>query len=246
MLDAAPLVARAAPTGLHLVADEDGAVLAHDADGDLEVLLGRRDESTGALNRLCHEGGGAAIRFGLDQVLDVLCAADAAIGVLEAHRTAVAVGRQRVLDAGDLGRQDSPRLLSRNRDRALAAARVAVPQYDDLLLARVDLRQHDRGLIGFGPARREEAFLQLARRDLRQPFRDADLFPSGIDARGVHEPRNLILDALHEVGMRMPDAGRENAAEEIEVLAAVQVLHLRAVRLGDDDGLGVVVGDARE
>ena len=44
----------------------------------------------------------------------------------------------------------------------------------------------------------------------------------------------------------MPDAGREYPAEEIDVLAAVQVLHTRAVGLGDDDRLGVVVGNARE
>ena len=60
------------------------------------------------------------------------------------------------------------------------------------------------------------------------------------------ETGHLILDPPHEIGVRVPDAEREDAAEEVEVLAAVGVLHARPLRLGDHDGLGVVVGDAGE
>ena len=62
----------------------------------------------------------------------------------------------------------------------------------------------------------------------------------------MYEPRDLILDPLHEVGMRMPDAGREYPAEEIDVLAAVQVLHTRAVGLGDDDRLPALMPTREE
>src|SRR5205807_3908415 len=175
--------AGASPAGLYFVTDEHGAILANDADGDLEILLGRRDESARALNRLGHEGGRPAIRCGLDQVVEVLCAANAAVGVLEPQRAAVAVWRQRVFDARDLRRQHTPRLLPRDRDRALAAACVAVAQRDDFLLPGVDLRQHDRGLVRFRAAGREEALLELAGRDLREAFRHADLLDGRVDAR---------------------------------------------------------------
>src|SRR5712664_3720494 len=44
----------------------------------------------------------------------------------------------------------------------------------------------------------------------------------------------------------MPDPRGQDPAEEVEILAAVQVFHGRAVRLRDDDRFGVVVGDAGE
>ena len=119
-------------------------------------------------------------------------------------------------------------------------------QRDDFLLACVDLGEHDGRLVGLRAARREEALLELAGRDLREPLGDADLLLRRVNAGGVHEPGDLILDALDEVGMRMPDPRGENPAEEIEILAPIQVFHARAMGLGNDDGLGVVVGDARE
>ena len=244
MLDAAPFVARAAPARLHLVADEDRAVLADDADGDLEIFLGWGNETAGALNRLGHKRRRAAGRRRLDQILDVLGATDAAVGIFEAQRAPIAVGRQRVLDAGDLRGQDTPGLLPRDRDRPLAAPGVAVPQRDDLLLAGIDLCQHDRGLVRFRAAGREEALLELARGDLRQSLGDAHLLDSRVDARGVHQPRELILQALDELWMRMPDPRCQNAAEKIEVFAAVEVLDRRPVGLGDHHGFGVIVGDA--
>src|SRR6266699_2152717 len=67
-----------------------------------------------------------------------------------------------------------------------------------------------------------------------------------VDAGRMHQPRDLILNPLHEFRMGMPDPRGQNAAEEVEVLAPVEILHGRAVRLGDDDGLGVVIGDAGE
>ena len=60
MLNAEPFVAGAAPGGLHFVADEDAAVIPHDAGDDPEVFLGRRDESADALDRLGNEAGDAA------------------------------------------------------------------------------------------------------------------------------------------------------------------------------------------
>ena len=151
-----------------------------------------------------------------------------------------------MFDTGNLCGQDAPRLLPRDRNRPLAAARIAVAQRDDFLLACVDLGEHDGRLVGLRAAGREEALLELAGGDLREFLGDGHLLDRRIHAGGVHEPGDLILQALHELGVRMPDPRGENPAEEIEVLAAVQILHGRAVRLRDDDGLGVVVGDAGE
>ena len=60
VLDPPELAAGAAEARLHLVADEDAAVLPDDADGDLEVLGRRRDEAADALDRLGEEAGDPA------------------------------------------------------------------------------------------------------------------------------------------------------------------------------------------
>ena len=60
VLDAEPLAAGASPAGLHFVADEDAAVVAHDLVDDLEIFLGRRDEAADALDGLGDEAGDAA------------------------------------------------------------------------------------------------------------------------------------------------------------------------------------------
>ena len=112
LLDAEPLAAGAPPAGLHFVADEDAAVIAHDLLDDLEVLLGRRDEAAHALNRLGDEAGDAPAGGGADQLLQVLRAAHLAVGIGEAERAAIAVGVVRVHDAG-LRRVPAARRLAR-------------------------------------------------------------------------------------------------------------------------------------
>src|ERR1019366_8729655 len=91
MLDAEPLAAGAPPAGLHLVADEDAAVIAHDLLHDLEVLPGRRDIAADALNGFGDEGRDPAAGGGADQFLQIQSAADFAIGIGQAEGAAVAI-----------------------------------------------------------------------------------------------------------------------------------------------------------
>src|SRR5260221_13000888 len=61
LLHSPPLAAGAAPSGLDFVGDEEPAMVAGDGNGDLEVLLGRRDEAADAQDGLRHEGGNLAV-----------------------------------------------------------------------------------------------------------------------------------------------------------------------------------------
>src|SRR5450432_3056126 len=101
MLDAAPLVAGASPSGLHLVGDEDATVALDDSLHDAEVLLRRNDETADAEDRFGDEAGDLAARGGLNDVFDILSALDAAVGIALAERAAIAVGSDGVMDAGD-------------------------------------------------------------------------------------------------------------------------------------------------
>src|SRR5260221_11198430 len=107
MLAPPSLPAGAAEARLHLVADEDAAVLLDDLERRLEVAVGRVDESADALDRLRQESGDATLRRRLDQLLDVLRALEPAARVLEPERAPVAIGCVRVLHAGDLRRDDT-------------------------------------------------------------------------------------------------------------------------------------------
>jgi hypothetical protein len=74
--DAEPGAARPAEARLHLVADEDAAVLPHDPHCDFEILVRRRDEAADALDRLGDEAGDPAGGRRPDQLLEILRAGD--------------------------------------------------------------------------------------------------------------------------------------------------------------------------
>src|SRR5205814_4723089 len=166
VLDAAPVIAGTAPARLYFIADEDAAILADDPYSELEILLGRRDESSDTRDRLGDERGGLTRGLRANELLDVLGAANLARRIREAERTAIAVGRQRVLDPRDLRRDEAPGRVPRERLRRERATGIPVTQRNDLLLAGVQLRDEDRGLVGLGSTRREQTLLQFARREL--------------------------------------------------------------------------------
>ena len=79
--DAEHVIARAAPRGLHFVADEQPAVFSRDAGGFLEIAGRRDDEPAGADDRLGEERRDLAAGFGQDQLFDVLGALQPALGI---------------------------------------------------------------------------------------------------------------------------------------------------------------------
>src|ERR1035441_6130102 len=155
VLDAEPLVAGAAPTGLHFVADEDAAVVAHDAFDNREVFLGRRDEAGHALNGFADEAGDAAGGGTADQVLHVLGAAHFAIRIFQTEGAAVAVSVVGMNHAG-VGGPDAPRPLARERHGLRGTAVIGVAQRHDLRAAGIAARRRNGGLVGFGAAVGEE------------------------------------------------------------------------------------------
>ena len=92
MFDAEPVLASASETGLHLVSDEQAAILLDNRKDDLEILLGRNDHPAHTLDRLRQEGGDAARSGGANGLLHVFGAGHTAARVREVQRAAVAVG----------------------------------------------------------------------------------------------------------------------------------------------------------
>src|ERR1035441_6983903 len=223
VLDAEPLVAGAAPGGLHFVADEDAAVVAHDALDNREIFLGRRDEARHALNRFADEAGDAAGGGAADQVLHVLGAAHLAIRILQAEGTAVAVGVVGVNHAG-VGGPDAPGSLAGERHGLRGTAVIGVAQRHDLRTAGIAARRQNGGFVGFGAAVGEERFGQLAIGRERGDFLGKSrLRFIGVDGGDVLQGVHLAVDLGVDLLIAVAHADGDDAAQKIQVLIAVRV-----------------------
>jgi len=118
-----------------------------------------------------------------------------------------------------------------------------VAQGDDVVAAGGHAREKDGGFVGFAAGAGEEALLQVARGDLGDFFGEGHDVFVGIERGGVLQAIDLRGDFAGDLGVAVADGDGQDAAEEIEVLVAVEipeVLHLAAV---GDQGLLEVVGD---
>ena len=114
----------------------------------LEVSLRRHDDACIALDRLRDEGAGMTGRRRLDDVLDHVGAGEVTRLALLAERAAVAVRVRCEVDAADRILIRAPHLDARHAHAELRAAVQAVPQGDDLVVARVDGGEQQRALRG--------------------------------------------------------------------------------------------------
>ena len=246
VLDAEPLLAGAPEAGLHLVGDEEPAEFLDDLENLLEILQRGRDEPAHALDGLGQKSGDAPGGAGPDHVFHIIGAGDFAVGIAQFQRAAVAVGVDGVLDthadhpAGAPGRMGGERL----GDHGVAA--VAVPQRHHFETAGRHPRQLHRGFIGFRSAVGEETFLEVAGGDLRQLFRQGDDGLVGVKRGGMLQAVNLRLHFGGDLLVTVPDADGEDAAEEIEVAAALGVENVLGVGVVHHQRLGVVVDHAGE
>src|SRR5947209_1636085 len=246
VLDAEPLVASSAPGRLHLVGDEEAAVLARDLNGALEVAGGRDDEAADAEYGFGHEGRNLARRRSHNQFFDVFGAGQPAFGVAELEGAAVAVGSARVNNACDLRRQRPPRRMARGRKSRGRAPRIAVAQDDYLVAARGRLGRVDGRVVGLRAAVGEEGFFQLTRRDLIKLLGEVGLRLVGVERRGVLERLDLLDDRLGDFRVVVADAHGEHAAEAVEVLVALIVPDVLALAADERERLLVVHGDRGE
>ena len=117
---------------------------------------------------------------------------------------------------------------------------------DDLLPPRVRLREGHGGLVGLRAARAEEGPLEPARRQLHELLGELGDRQGRVEGRDVPEPIHLRAHRRVHARVRVADADRQDAAEEIEVLAAVEVAHARTGAALERQRLGVVGRVARE
>src|SRR5579863_1825914 len=100
---------------------------------------------------------------------------------------------------------------------------VAVAKRHNVEAAGGHAGYEDCGFVGLRAAVGEEALLDLTGRNLGQFLGELDGLRRRVDARGVLQAVDLILDLAGNVGVGVTDADGQDAAEEIEVAIALAV-----------------------
>ena len=122
------------------------------------------------------------------------------------------------------------------------ASRITVPQGDQLDGPGVDLRQSHRSFVRLCSAGGEHGFLQAPGCDPCQAFGEFDDWQGGIEGRYMAKAVKLRLEGTVHPLIALTQGDGQDAAEEIKVGAALPVSDPEAITIGQDQGLGVVVG----
>jgi hypothetical protein len=237
-----PHLAGAAHAGLHLVADQQDAVLFRDAHQFIEELLRRDDIAAFALHRFDDDGGHfIGGRDGLQQrVFDKLRALHRAVGGRLAERAAIAVGIRRVHHAGHQ-RSEAAALhgLARGeRQRAHGAAVEGAQEGDEPVAAGGIARQLHGAFDGFRARIAERnAPLHAARRQRAELLRQIHQgLVIEIGPRHVDQAAGLLADGFHHARMAVAGGHHGDAGVEIQETVAVHVF---------DDGAFAAAGYQR-
>ena len=221
--------------GLHLVRDEDDAVLVADPAQALDELGRRRDEAALALLRLEDDRGDVLRRdVGHEQPLERG----------ERRRCVGPAIRVRVRRSVDLGRERPEALLvrmrlRRHRQRHPRAAVERALERDHALALRVQACELHGVLDRLGAGVEERAACLAAdRRQRAEALRELDVALVRHDGEvGVQEAIGLLGDRLDDARVVVPDVRDTDAADEVDERVAVDVGDRRAARAVGDDRL---------
>ncbi len=223
VLDAEPVAARTPKAGLYLVDDHQTAMIAGNFSCDCEVFGRRRDKAPHALDRLHEDGRNLTAGLGLDDVLHILGASHAAARVFKLERAAVAIGIVRVLDVRAKGGPHAPGRLRRQAHGKLGLAAVAMAQGNNLSIAREELSEQHRSLVGLAARIVKVGRFQVAWCDLGDLLSQLDMIFIGIEGRGMDQLARLLACGLHNFRVVMAHAGGQNTAKKIKILIAVRI-----------------------
>src|SRR5262249_44702714 len=177
VLDAAPFLSCAAPSGLNFVTNKDAAIAPHDLGDDLEIILWRSDESAYSHDRLGYECGHLTRGRCLYQLLHVARAFQSARLGLKVEWAAITVWGVRGNDPRYSGGTMLPWRVAGRGHRQHRAPVISVPQCYYLVVARIDACQQHRRLVRFGAAIGKKALLQPSRRERGHLFGEVHLRP---------------------------------------------------------------------
>ncbi len=227
---APPHQPRPSEAGEHLVGDQERLVLARDRLERREIARRRNDVARGALDGLDDDRRDLATGLILDDVAHVVGAGDAALGVAQPQRAAIAVGVRRRVLAGQERPQPVLEVAAEESQHAAGLAVEAAPEADDFVLARRRLGQAQGRLHRLGAAREELDAREAVGREAREQLEQLRAGLGGKAAKG--QLLDLALEALDVVRMAVADTAHADASDEIDVRVAVHVGERAALAAG--------------
>src|SRR5882762_493819 len=232
LLDAEPFLPGTAPAGLHFVADEESAVLLDDFENDLEIFLGRRDEAADPLDRFGDEGGDVSAGAGLNEIFDVVRARYFAGRIGQMQRATVTIRIHGVRNAYANHAALAIRRVGGYGFGDRGTACICVTEGHYVVAAGGHARDQDRCLVRFRSRTREKTLLQISRGNLCDFLSQSyDVFVR-IERGRVLQAVHLGIDLAGDLGIAVADGNGQDAAEEIQILAAFQIpeiLHLATI-----------------
>ena len=240
-LDAPEILAGAAPTGLHLVGDEQNPVLVEHLLHLAEEAVRRGDEAAHTLDR-----------FG-DHRRHITCGGDVehVAQIVHTRRDELVVGQMAeraavLVPAVDVGhvhrtqRRRRPGPIAGDRNRRKRATVIRVAHRQDLIRLPVRRGQQQGGVVGFGTRIGEEHLGIGNRRKVGHHLGEFDLLFDQIQRRRVEHLLRLLLDGLDHAGRLVPGHRGQDAAKEVEVLLALGVHHPPTVTFDDRNRVFVI------
>src|SRR5713226_6829989 len=140
----APHGTRSSDARDHLVAEEERPRLLGDLLDGAEEAFGRDDIAGGALDGLDDDGRDLAARLVADDVANIVGAGNAAVGIGETERAAIAVRVRRQVLAREKRPQVMLEIAPEQTEHPARLAVKAAPEADDLALARGRLGEPER------------------------------------------------------------------------------------------------------
>ncbi len=246
LFDAEPFIAGAAPTGLHFIANENTAVFANDVGNNLEIFLGRSDETANALDGFGDHASDATRCCGPNEFFHVLCAFHVARRIGKTKGAAITIRVVRENDAGLRLRTDFPGCVTSDGESHGGPTMIGVAQGNDVSGTRIAAREHDGGFIGFGTAVGKKRLLQVVGSDRRDFLREGDLGLSEKNSRNVLQFVQLLFNFGVDFIVTVAHADGEDAAEKIKILVAVRIPNELVFGAFDDERVFEVVKDGRK
>src|SRR6478735_4152083 len=205
--------AGAGHAGLHLVEPQQRTVAVGDPLGGGEVVRGRHDDAGLSLHRFEDDRGDRVVDRGLER------------------------GHVVVRDEGDVAREGLERLavgsLGREGQRAHGATVERALGRDEPGAAG-PAGELERGLVGLGAGVAEEdARVVGPAEEADEALRQGDLRLGGEEVGDVAEGAELGGDGLDEGGVGVAEGVDGDAAEQVDVLLAVGVPHVRTLPAGE-------------
>ena len=220
-------------SGQHLIGDEQCVEFVRDLPHGMNEIIGRNDVARRALHRLHDDRRDFVLRLVLDDVAQMIGAGQSAGRILKLPGAAIAVRIRRQMHSGRKRTLMVAVAAAEQTDHACCLAVIAAPETDELEFLRDRLGKTKGRLDGLRTAGKKLDVSDAFREQVTDKLEEAGArFGREAAESGARE---LLADALHIMGVAVPDAAHRNAGNKVEIFVPIDVVNRAALCAIDRD-----------